>query len=110
MVTLSKEIQDAVVAKCQSQAADIVGSLSSALGLQFAGSITVEPRGLASLVTSQSDPGLIVLSAVGDATLVMAISNRDEILPAWCPDPTKRGKAGWQRLARNWACCCFPTN
>jgi flagellar motor switch protein FliN len=93
MATLSREIQDAVVANCQVQAAEIVGGLSRALGLQFEGSITAEPENLVSLVASHDGPGLMVVSTVGSAGIVMAIPNQDQILPAWCAAPDKAGES-----------------
>jgi flagellar motor switch protein FliN len=96
MAALTKEIQDAVVANCQVQAAEIVASLSRALGLHFEGSVTVEPQTLASFVASHDGPGLVVVSTVGSAAVVMAIPNQVPILPAWCAAPDK---AGENRLA-----------
>jgi flagellar motor switch protein FliN/FliY len=92
MVTLSREIQDAVLANCQAQAGEIVSSLSRALGLEFEGSVTVEPQAMASPVASHAGPGLLAVLMVGSAAAVIAIPNQDQILPPWCPTPDKAGE------------------
>jgi flagellar motor switch/type III secretory pathway protein FliN len=108
MATLSKEIQDAVIAKCQSQAADIASSLTQALGQQFESSVTVEPQMLGELIANYPDPGLVVLSTVGSAGLVMAIPNREQILPAWCAAPDKAGESRLATLGQELGMLLLP--
>jgi flagellar motor switch/type III secretory pathway protein FliN len=108
MATLSKEIRDAVVANCQSQAAEIVASLSRALGLPFNGPVTVEPQTLESFVDSHALPGWVAVSSVADAGLVMAIPNQNQILPAWCAAPDKTGESQLATLGQELGMLLLP--
>ena len=108
MATLSKEIQDTVIAKCQSQAAEITSSLSQALGQQFEASVDVEPQMLGELIANYPDPGLIVLSMVGSAGLVMAIPHREQVLPAWCAAPDKAGESRLATLGQELGMLLLP--